>query len=266
MSQFKMIQVAPNEPVNFSSEVVEPSDCDSRFPGAAVLPVQGLWFIEWLQRRIQASNHGRLIVYTGLNHVCAQLSSLTDALRGHGIGYPSGCIPFKWFLKLEGEMSSAAGDWLDHTERHSYLRNEVKPVLMSAEFECMRSNTFINFYVSEQEVLLSLFQLTFLHFAPQLFRRSDYEHHTNQMLWMQHCREIMEEIIEKHNPDSNASCDWLLLLLHWCCNYMVSTQSNTAEPESNTIFLKDLVITLTSEHLSKSVVKHKLLCLCEVKS
>jgi hypothetical protein len=131
MSQFKMLQVVSNEPIPFGSESVEPFDSDARFPAAAVLPMQGLWFIEWLQRRVRASNPGH--VYTGLNNVCAQLGALTDVLKVHGASFPCEYIPFKMFLKLEGKISFSAGDWFDYTERQSYLRNEVKQTLLCSK-------------------------------------------------------------------------------------------------------------------------------------
>ncbi len=158
--------MVPNEPVPFSSETVEPFDCDPRFPAAAVLPVQGLWFIEWLQRRIQASSPARSIMYTGLINVCTQLCALTDTLKGHGISFPSGRIPFKLFLKLEGEICWSTGDWLDCPERHSYLRKEViQPLLMAAAFENMRSNASHQcVFISTRHIAFIIY-VDFLHFA-----------------------------------------------------------------------------------------------------
>jgi hypothetical protein len=83
---------------------------------------------------------------------------------------------------------------------------------------------------------------------------------------MHHCKAIIEEIIDKLKPDNNTTCDWLLVLLHWCCNSMESTSSTTAEPDKNASFFKALVRTLTSEDVSKANVKQKLLCLFEVRS
>jgi hypothetical protein len=129
LSQFKMLQVVPKEHMYVGFEAMEQPDCDFRFPAAAVLPVQGLWFIEWLQRRVRASDPGRSSVYRGLNNVCAQLNSLTDVLKGCGVNLSCKCIPFKMFLKLESKLAISSGDWLDYTERHSFLRNEVIEIL-----------------------------------------------------------------------------------------------------------------------------------------
>jgi hypothetical protein len=125
MSQFKMLQVVPNEPVSLGAEALEQPDCDLRFPAAAVLPKQGLWFIAWLQKRVKAANPGRSIVYRELKIACAQLVALTDALEGWGAGFDLNYIPFKMFLKLEGKLTWSTGDWLDCMERHSFLQNEV---------------------------------------------------------------------------------------------------------------------------------------------
>jgi hypothetical protein len=152
------LQVVPNKPIPFGSDAVAPLSCDFRFPAAAVLPEQGLWFIEWLQRRIHASNPGQSTVYAGLNDVCTQLDALTDVLKCHGISFPCRCIPLKLFLKLEGEMSLSSGDWLDCTERHVFLRNEVMQAPERPEvFENSYQIPLIDFYLSELAAVLSFF-------------------------------------------------------------------------------------------------------------